>query len=307
MRTQALQAPVGHRTRLISCQRVHRATPKLIPRLVSVAGSTGSTGDYSTQDTIQAQPWQQKVARTAVFGLTAAALGLALFQGRAKASGAAAGSVAPALMTQVRQAAAAPAAVASAAAVTPAMLGQNSAKEAVHYRIMQLFAAPIYGKVLAVFAVAAPILLLGSVLYHKAAEDTTWSEAFMKPYAVLLNCPGILQPASEHACGPAQPCLLPGPTAPAAGPTACTQALSSSAATATHAMFVFGSQLTCSTRRAHVCGSTTCCCTGHILSVLHTLSYSCAHALSIAQAAPWSLTVALQPTWCSMWCTLWAC
>jgi hypothetical protein len=157
---------------------------------VSVAGSTGSTGDYSSQNETQAQPWQQKVARTAMVGLTAAALGLALFQGRAKAAGAAAGSVAPALMTQVRQAAAA---VASAAAVTPAMLGQHSTtKEVVHYRIMQLFAAPIYGKVLAVFAVAAPILLLGSVLYHKAAKDTTWSEAFMKPYAVLFNCPGTM-------------------------------------------------------------------------------------------------------------------
>jgi hypothetical protein len=165
-------------------------------------------------------------------GLTAAALGLALFQGRAKAAGAAAGSVAPALMTQVRQAAAAPAAVASAAAVTPAMLGQHSStKEAVYYRTMQLFAAPVYGKVLAVFAVAAPILLLGSVLYHKAAIDTPWSEAFMKPYAVLLNCPGMLQPAIAPTCVPAQTRLLPAPTPPASAgrPTACTQAFSSSA------------------------------------------------------------------------------
>jgi hypothetical protein len=144
-------------------------------------------------------------------GLTAAALGIALFQGRAKAAGTAAGSVAPALMTQVRHAAA-PAAVASAA-VTPAMLGQHtSTKEAAHYRIMQLFAAPIYGKVLAVIAVAAPILLLGSVLYHKAAKGTTWSEAFLKPYAVLLNCPGMLQPAIAPTYVPAQTCLLPAPT-----------------------------------------------------------------------------------------------
>lgn len=77
------------------------------------------------------------------------------------------------------------------AAITSAMLDYNSStKEALHYRMMQLFAAPVYGKVLAVLAVAAPILALGSVLYHKAAGGSSWSESWLKPYAVLLNCPG---------------------------------------------------------------------------------------------------------------------
>jgi hypothetical protein len=66
----------------------------------------------------------------------------------------------------------------------------GSTKEALHYRMMQLFAAPVYGKILAVLAVAAPILALGSVLYHKAANGSSWSESWLKPYAVLLNCPG---------------------------------------------------------------------------------------------------------------------
>jgi hypothetical protein len=65
-------------------------------------------------------------------------------------------------------------------------------QETLKYRTLQLFAAPTYGKVLAVLAVAAPILLLGSALYRKTAEggDTSWSEAILKPYSVLLNCPG---------------------------------------------------------------------------------------------------------------------
>lgn len=200
MRAQALQVHAGHPIRhRLPLPTLRASAPSL--RRVNIAASTsssGSTGDCTqnqdNHDSHTRTSVQQKVVRTAMVGVTAAALGLALFQGHAKAAGTAASSIAPVITTQVRQAtSAAPAALASAAAVAPAMLDHNSnTKEALHYRLMQLFAAPVYGKVLAVLAVAAPILALGSILYHKAAQGTTWTEAVVKPYAVLLNCPGKL-------------------------------------------------------------------------------------------------------------------
>jgi hypothetical protein len=66
----------------------------------------------------------------------------------------------------------------------------SSAKEALQYRVMQLFAAPTYGKLFAVLAVAAPILGLASVLYHKTAKGATWKEAIVKPFGVLMAVPG---------------------------------------------------------------------------------------------------------------------
>jgi hypothetical protein len=189
-----MQSAQVQRQRL-SQSRLH-VFPKLVrpqlPRRVLPAGvgSNGNThfpksrvGASSSSGTNEPADWQQSIARTALVGLSAAALGLALFQGRAQAAGT---SASTATVTQVRVSPAAP-----AAAITPVILDQhNTTKEALHYRLMQLFAAPVYGKLLAVFAVAVPILALGSVLYHRAAAGSTWSEACIKPYEVLLNCPG---------------------------------------------------------------------------------------------------------------------
>jgi hypothetical protein len=60
-----------------------------------------------------------------------------------------------------------------------------------YYRTMELFALPTYGKVLAVIAVAMPVLLLGSALY-KRAIGCSWGEALTTSYSVLNNCPGKL-------------------------------------------------------------------------------------------------------------------
>lgn len=188
-----MQSAQVQRQRLSQSRR--HLCPKLVrpqlPRRVLPAGvgSNGNThfpsrvGASSSSGTNEPADWQQSIGRTAVVGLSAAALGLALFQGRAQAAGA---SASTATVTQVRVSPAAP-----AAAITPVILDQhNTTKEALHYRLMQLFAAPVYGKLLAVLAVAVPILALGSVLYHGAAAGSTWSEACIKPYEVLLNCPG---------------------------------------------------------------------------------------------------------------------
>lgn len=129
-----------------------------------------------------------------MLGLSAAALGLALFQGRARAGETA--RVSTPITTEVtvrREPVLKPPPLQGppTAAITSSMLDYSSStKEALHYRMMQLFAAPVYGKILAVLAVAAPILALGSFMYHKAAGGSSWSESWLKPYAVLLNCPG---------------------------------------------------------------------------------------------------------------------
>lgn len=59
---------------------------------------------------------------------------------------------------------------------------------------VQLFALPAVGKVLAVIAVALPIVLVGGLLYRKAAGDCSWQEALARTYSVLNNCPGKLLP-----------------------------------------------------------------------------------------------------------------
>lgn len=56
--------------------------------------------------------------------------------------------------------------------------------------ILQLFALPAVGKVLAVVAVALPIVMVGGLLYRKAAGDCSWPEALGRTYSVLNNCPG---------------------------------------------------------------------------------------------------------------------
>lgn len=121
-------------------------------------------------------------------GLSAAALGLALFQGRANAA-ATSTSTTPVTTVNNVTPATATGAVASSGFAHVA-LDQAVGHQTLNYKVMQLFAAPVYGKLLAVLAVAAPILALGSILYHKTAKGCNWSEAFVKPYSVLLNCPG---------------------------------------------------------------------------------------------------------------------
>jgi hypothetical protein len=56
----------------------------------------------------------------------------------------------------------------------------------------QLFAAPAVGKLLAVAAVALPIIAVGGLAYRKAVgdPDCTWQEALGRTYCVLNNCPG---------------------------------------------------------------------------------------------------------------------
>ena len=57
------------------------------------------------------------------------------------------------------------------------------------YKFLQLFALPTYGKMLAVIVIALPALAVGAALYHTAVR-CSWSEALMKSYQVLNNCPG---------------------------------------------------------------------------------------------------------------------
>lgn len=151
----------------------------------AAAADNSSSVEASVQGPAGSAPWQQSIARTAVLGVSAAALGLALMQGRAHAASSTRPAPQAAITTQHIRAP-------PVAAITPLVLDHqhNSTKEAFQYRVMQLFAAPVYGKLLAVFAIAAPILALGSLLYHKAVPGSTWAESCLKPYGVLLNCPG---------------------------------------------------------------------------------------------------------------------
>jgi hypothetical protein len=59
---------------------------------------------------------------------------------------------------------------------------------------LQLFAAPAVGKLLAVAAVALPIIAVGGLAYRKAVgdPDCSWQEALGRTYCVLNNCPGEL-------------------------------------------------------------------------------------------------------------------
>jgi hypothetical protein len=60
--------------------------------------------------------------------------------------------------------------------------------------LLQLFAAPAVGKLLAVAAVALPIIAVGGLAYRKAVgdPDCSWQEALGRTYCVLNNCPGVL-------------------------------------------------------------------------------------------------------------------
>jgi len=189
-------------------QQPHRCGYQIAPRpsvrlLRTPRASSGQCSQPGShphpQQQQQEQPWQQKLAHKAVVGLSAAALGLALFQGRANA----ATSTTTTPVTTVKNAtpSTATGAVASTGFAHVA-LDQAVGHQTLNYKVMQLFAAPVYGKLLAVLAVAAPILALGSILYHKTAQGCNWSEAFVKPYSVLLNCPGGSQLLGS-CCGPA--------------------------------------------------------------------------------------------------------
>jgi hypothetical protein len=133
------------------------------------------------ENTTRLDSWQSTAARGAAAGLAVAALSFALLQGRASAGEARAAAAPRGAPTTQQTVFTAP----SLAVVA------GDTQGALKYRLLQLFAAPTYGKVLAVVTVAAPILLLGSFLYRKTARgETPWSEAFIRPYSVLLNCPG---------------------------------------------------------------------------------------------------------------------
>jgi hypothetical protein len=180
-RMQLQKAPQARLMMAPNYMRVPQAVRRLRRPLLVASASSDTGGNSSSND---APPTlQQSVARTAALGLTAAALGLALFQGRAQAA-----SVTPAPQL-VRQTVTPPAAVMSAAAARP-MDSASSAKEALQYRVMQLFTAPTYGKIFAVFAFAVPILVLASVLYHVTATGSTWKEALLRPTGLLLGIPG---------------------------------------------------------------------------------------------------------------------
>ncbi|WIA39518.1 hypothetical protein OEZ86_005609 [Tetradesmus obliquus] len=68
----------------------------------------------------------------------------------------------------------------------------SSVSDELHYRVRQLFAAPAVGKLLAVAAVALPIIAVGGLAYRKAVgdPDCSWQEALGRTYCVLNNCPG---------------------------------------------------------------------------------------------------------------------
>ncbi|GBF96827.1 hypothetical protein Rsub_09683 [Raphidocelis subcapitata] len=66
------------------------------------------------------------------------------------------------------------------------------------YRVLQLFSMPTTGKLLAVLAVAVPVLLVGGLAY-KAAMNCTWQEAITKAYHAMGNVPGTIAKEQSKA------------------------------------------------------------------------------------------------------------
>ncbi|KAF6253223.1 hypothetical protein COO60DRAFT_1548067 [Scenedesmus sp. NREL 46B-D3] len=184
------------------------------------ADIVAAAADTSTEAVTSSSSGQ--VTRLAYASLSAVALGCALFAGKALAAEqrthklASPGQVHTVTSSTYVQAqplqlpfasvsqqqapkAAAGAAVAAQPVVqlrqphtVPASVHRHSFKDELHYKIRQLFAAPAVGKLLAVTAVALPIIAVGGLAYRKAVgdPDCTWREALGRTYSVLNNCPG---------------------------------------------------------------------------------------------------------------------
>ncbi|GBF95117.1 ion channel POLLUX [Raphidocelis subcapitata] len=172
-------------------------------RVLAVARPRQSGGDGAppSASAQQQAPAHALLRRLPVAALAGAALALAASHGSRALAAAPPPPAAPA--AEALEAAPMRRAVAPATLSLGAGPGQGlqlpTAAET-KYRVLQLFAMPTVGKLMAVLAVAVPVVLAGGFAY-KRAMGVPWGQALTKAYHVMGNCPGIDITQEEKTSG----------------------------------------------------------------------------------------------------------